>query len=101
VILSVRYTAPDPPPGLYPFPDMTRSLTTPRVTPSRIPCRWGVIGVALALLAGCSKPLLSPEDSRTQYDRYDRSRNQYSPQYVEDEFGDRTPNLRGRLAPKS
>lgn len=94
----MRYTAPDPPPGLYPFPDMRPSLTTARVARSGGPLLLGVLG--LVCLAGCSKPLLSPEDSRSQYDRYDRSRNQYSPQYVEDEFGDRTPNLRGRLAPK-
>lgn len=96
----MRYTAPDPPPGLYPFPDMARFITTSRVTCRRAHLLWGVLGLATIVASGCSKPLLSPEDSRSQYDRYDRSRNQYSPQYVEDEFGDRTPNLRGRLAPK-
>lgn len=94
----MRYTAPDPPPGLYPFPDMTPAIPSQRVSRRFTLAVAGVLG--LWTLAGCSKPLLSPEDSRSQYDRYDRSRNQYSPQYVEDEFGDRTPNLRGRLAPK-
>lgn len=54
---------------------------------------------ALLLLAlpACSKPLLSPEDERSPFDRYDALRAQYAPQYVEDEFGQRRPNLRARL----
>ncbi len=51
-------------------------------------------------LAGCSKPLLSPREERSQYDRYDIARGNYQPQFIEDEFGRRKPNLRGRLAPK-
>ena len=51
-------------------------------------------------LVGCQDLLLAPTDERTQFDRYDRVRNNFAPQYVEDEFGRRTPNLRGRLAPK-
>lgn len=52
------------------------------------------------MLGGCQKVLLSPNEERTQYDRYDKVRNRFSPQYVEDEFGHRTPNLRGRLTPR-
>ncbi len=48
-------------------------------------------------LSGCAKPLLSPREPRSQYSRYDLVRNQYAPQYLEDEFGRRIPNLRGRL----
>ncbi len=61
-----------------------------------------VAGAAAALLApgGCSKPLLSPEDERTQFARYDALRNQYAPQFVEDEYGRQRPNLRARLSPK-
>lgn len=55
---------------------------------------------AASLAGGCSKPLFSESYNRTQFDRYDRVRNQYAPQYVEDEFGHRQPNLRGRLSPK-
>ncbi len=59
------------------------------------------IGAALVLgLAGCGRPLFSPEDQRTQYDRFDAVRNQYEPQSIEDEFGQKRPNLRGRLLPK-
>ncbi len=54
----------------------------------------------LSLLPACGKPLLSPSDERSQYDRYDRVRNKYSAQYIEDEYGRRQPNLRGRLSPK-
>ncbi len=57
--------------------------------------------IAAAMAGGCQTPLFSPIEDRTQFDRYDKVRNQYEPQYVEDEFGRREPNLRGRLAPKS
>ena len=59
-----------------------------------------LLGLSLALLGGCQKPLLSPKDERTPFDRYDAMRDQFAQQYVEDEFGRRQPNLRGRLAPK-
>ncbi len=65
-------------------------------------CAWrGIACAAVALtLGGCQKPLFSPKDERTQFDRYDRSRGQFAPQYVEDEFGRKEPNLFGRLEPK-
>ncbi len=56
--------------------------------------------LGLLLLTACAKPLLSPEEDRTQYARYDALRNQYAPQYVEDEYGRQRPNLRARLSPK-
>lgn len=52
------------------------------------------------VLWGCTEPLLSPREMRTQYDRYDAVRNQLAPAYIEDEFGRLTPNLRGRLGPR-
>ncbi len=55
---------------------------------------------ALGLAAGCQKPLLSPDEPRSQYDRFDSVRHQYAAQYREDEFGRRVPNLRARLLPK-
>lgn len=51
-------------------------------------------------ISACSRPLIAPDMPRTQYDRYDAVRNQKAPAYSEDEFGRRTPNLRGRLSPK-
>lgn len=54
----------------------------------------------LTFLPACGKPLLSPTDERSQFDRYDRVRNKYASQYREDEYGRQTPNLRARLTPK-
>jgi hypothetical protein len=59
----------------------------------------GLVMLAAAL-GGCEKPLLSKEDERTPFDRYDVVRNQFSEQYVMDPFGRRKPNLRERLLPK-
>lgn len=68
--------------------------------------RLGVLGGALGLgvatghLAGCQKALFPQDEQRTQFDRYDRSRDAYAPAFVEDEFGRQRPNLQGRLSPK-
>jgi hypothetical protein len=59
-----------------------------------------IIATTVLGLCGCAKPLFSPEDQRTQFDRFDAVRNQYEPQSFEDEYGQRRPNLRGRLLPK-
>ncbi len=48
-------------------------------------------------LGGCYEPLFSPEQSRSQYDRFDAVRDRRAPSYVFDEFGNRRPNIRGRL----
>lgn len=60
----------------------------------------GAAIVVLGTASGCSRPLLSPSEERTPFDRYDAVRGNYSPQYIEDKFGRRQPNLRGRLSPK-
>mgnify|MGYP001457231534 CR=1 FL=1 len=57
-----------------------------------------VVSAGLAL--GCADPLLTPEEPRSQFDRYDAVRDQRAPSYVTDEFGIRRPNLRGRLTEK-
>ena len=64
---------------------------------TRVVC---VLVCAAVGVAGCAQPLFSPKKQRSQYDRYDRSRNQFAPQIVEDEFGREEPNLWGRLEPK-
>ncbi len=57
-----------------------------------------MVGVGLVVMAvGCTKPLLSPNEPRSQYSRYDLVRGRFAPQYIEDEFGRKMPNLRGRL----
>ncbi|MGH7244925.1 MAG: hypothetical protein ACREJD_16040 [Phycisphaerales bacterium] len=59
----------------------------------------GICGV-LGSLAGCQEPLLSPDEPRSQYDRYDAVRDQRAATTYTDEFGYKRPNLRGRLLPK-
>ncbi len=53
--------------------------------------------LALGSVAGCSAPLLTPEEPRSQYDRNDMIRGRRAPSYVYDRYGDRKPNIRGRL----
>lgn len=57
--------------------------------------------LALSALSACTTPLFNPDDNRSQFDRYDAIRAEYAVPYTEDEFGRRTPNLRGRLSPKT
>ncbi len=77
---------------------MSQRMTTRR-THRLIAWPLGAAALLLALPA-CSKPLLGPKDERTPYDRYDNVRGQYAPQYIENEYGRREPNLRGRLSPR-
>lgn len=58
---------------------------------------------ALGCLAGsgCTKTALRPDDVRSPYDRYERVRAERAEPFLEDEFGRRTPNLRGRLLQRS
>ncbi|HHN77879.1 MAG TPA: hypothetical protein ENK11_04285 [Phycisphaerales bacterium] len=46
---------------------------------------------------GCRQAPLSEKDERSQFDRYDLVRDEYAPAYLEDEYGRKIPNLRGRL----
>lgn len=60
----------------------------------------GLTVLALGSIGGCQKPLLAPDEERSQYDRFDAVRNQRAVPYLEDEFGRKRPNLRGRLLAK-
>lgn len=62
----------------------------------------GLAGAAamIALMGGCAQPLLSPDEERSPFDRYDGIRSQSVPQQTEDEYGRIRPNLRPRLTPK-
>lgn len=51
----------------------------------------------LISLSACQKTLLKKDDARSPFDRYNQTRAQHAPPYLEDEFGRRTPNLRDRL----
>lgn len=48
-------------------------------------------------LGGCKRSALRADDERSQFTRYDRTRNADASPFIEDEYGRRTPNLRGRL----
>jgi hypothetical protein len=63
---------------------------------------WIALGslTLVGSLGGCAKPLFSPDDYRSQYDRFDAARGEYAEQYSFDAYGRRRPNLRGRLAPR-
>ncbi len=79
-------------------------MTRTRPGPSH-PRPWALAGLAAAALAAaslaaCNQPLFSERNPRTQYDRYDRARGQFAPAYLEDEYGRKEPNLKGRLDPK-
>lgn len=62
----------------------------------------GIVAAATTLLslAGCQRPLLSPEEARTPFEAYDDVRGQRVPQKITNEFGREQVNLRQRLAPK-
>jgi len=79
------------------IPGMNRPAHT---RPARGARAIAVLTGAALLAGGCSKPLLSPKDERTPFDRYDAVRNQFAQQQIEDEFGQIKPNLRARLAPR-
>jgi len=55
-----------------------------------------VLGAAL-FVGGCEDQLFPATEPRSQFDRFDAVRDRRAGQYVEDEFGNRHPNLRGRL----
>jgi len=52
---------------------------------------------ATAAMSGCIRTPLTEDGNRSQFNRYDNSRFRSQPTYYEDEFGRKTPNLRGRL----
>jgi hypothetical protein len=55
-------------------------------------CVFGAV-----IVTGCQRPLYLPNDVRTQYDQYKRTRNELARPFIEDEYGRRKPNLRERL----
>lgn len=58
--------------------------------------------VVLAIAAtACNKPLFPENSARTQFETYDRLRQQSTPLVEEDEFGQQRPALRARLAPQN
>lgn len=68
-------------------------------------CRARPIGCCAILLTvawagfGCNKPLFPENSARTQFETYDRLRQQSTQLEEEDEFGQKRPALRARLTP--
>ena len=56
--------------------------------------------IVLAGVSGCGKTLMDPDEPRSQYEAFDRVRDQHVETYEFDAFGQRRPNLRRRLLPK-
>ena len=55
-------------------------------------------GVCLLMSAsGCQDSPITENDERSPFDRYDLIRDEYATPYVQDEYGRKRPNLRGRL----
>lgn len=59
-----------------------------------------VVGTVATCSAGCRDPLITENQVRSPFHRYDRIRNQDSDTFVRDEFGRARPNVAARLAPK-
>lgn len=59
------------------------------------------VALAAVAVAGCNKPLFPENSARTQFETYDRLRQQSTPLEEEDEFGQKRPALRARLAPQN
>lgn len=58
------------------------------------------LAAAAMALAGCQDVLFPADAPRTQFEVYDRMRNQYSAPKQADVFGRPQPALRDRLAPE-
>ncbi|GIW73651.1 MAG: hypothetical protein KatS3mg103_0173 [Phycisphaerales bacterium] len=58
-----------------------------------------LLGVAV-VAGGCREPLITDNQLRSPFHRYDRVRNQDADTFVRDEFGRARPNVAARLAPQ-
>ena len=85
----------------------TNLLPTTALSPAATPTRARrahhlallliALSTAAAALTACQQPLFDARDPRSQYDRADAARNTRPEQFVMDEYGNRRPNIRGRL----
>lgn len=64
-------------------------------------CSRVLIGSGLVLVglfvSGCRQSPITENDERSPFDRYDLIRDEFAPAYLQDEYGRKRPNLRGRL----
>ncbi len=59
--------------------------------------QWVVLIGVVTIAGGCQEALFTPEQPRSQYDRFDAVRDRRAQTYIYDEFGNRRPNIRARL----
>jgi hypothetical protein len=79
---------------------MSRPFTASSGTSTRRSLALGLaaIGAVVVLTStGCRRPVFSPNEDRSQYDRFDQARDTRTQTLIEDEFGRKVPNLRKRL----
>lgn len=77
---------------------MHRASDTTRCGTARRARAAIVVGAAaLLLVAGCRQSPITENDVRSPFDRYDLIRDEYATPYLQDEYGRKRPNLRGRL----
>jgi len=60
-----------------------------------------LIMTVITVASGCQRPLFVDKAPRTQFDTYDKLRQQNQSLLVPDEFGNPQPALRARLSPQS
>ena len=83
--------------GAFPEVTVLMSKGLQVLRPVRFAGLLGMIFISGWFCAGCQEQLFSPTEPRSQYDRFDAVRDRRADAYIEDEFGNKRPNLRGRL----
>jgi hypothetical protein len=77
---------------------MHRPTDTTRCRPISRTVAWLVVPVIAACAqTGCRQSPITENDVRSPFDRYDLIRDEYAAPYLQDEYGRKRPNLRGRL----
>ena len=57
----------------------------------------GIALMAGLAASGCRQGPITENDERSPFDRYDLIRDEFALPYLQDEYGRKRPNLRGRL----
>lgn len=65
--------------------------------PRRAVLGSALVAASLLCLTGCRPPVFGPNEDRSQFDRFDQTRDSRAQTLIEDEFGRKIPNLRKRL----
>ena len=71
-----------------------------RQAPALVLGKLATLFVIMVSLGACAPPLLSPNEPRSQFDRYDAVRNRRAEQDIFDDYGKKRPNLKERLTPR-